>query len=157
MQLATLCFLTVGDPPHKILLGMKKTGLGEGKFNGYGGKVEDGERIETAVIRELFEESAIQITASQLKKAGVLTFKESGKQDWETHVYVVSQWQGTAVESREMVHHWFTLDNIPYEQMWEDDQFWLPHVLAGKTVVATFCFDQNGKMMSDMEIDIQDE
>ncbi len=157
MQLATLCFLTVGDPPHKILLGLKKTGLGEGKFNGYGGKVEDGEEVETAVMRELFEESGIQITSEQLIKAGVLTFKESGKQDWETHVYVVPLWQGTAVESREMAHHWFTLDNIPYGQMWEDDQYWLPHVLAGKTVVATFCFDKNDKLMPNMEIDVQSE
>ena len=157
MQLATLCFLTVGDPSHKILLGLKKTGLGVGKFNGYGGKVEAGEGIETAVMRELFEESGIQITPSQLQKAGVLTFKESGKQDWETHVYVVPQWQGTAVESREMAHHWFKLDTIPYHQMWEDDQYWLPHVLAGKTVVATFCFDKDGKLMADMQVDIQDE
>ncbi len=156
MQLSTLYFLTVGDPPQKILLGKKKAGLGAGKFNGYGGKVEAGERIETAVIRELAEESGIQVVPAQLRKAGVLTFKVPNEQDWETHVYVVNQWQGTAVESREMRHHWFLLNNIPYDQMWQDDQYWLPHVLVGKYVVATFYFGADGESLTDMKIEIRE-
>ena len=35
----------------KILLGKKKRGLGEGKFNGFGGKLEPGEDAFQAAIR----------------------------------------------------------------------------------------------------------
>lgn len=37
----------VGD----ILLGLKKRGFGEGKWNGFGGKVEPGETIHQAAAR----------------------------------------------------------------------------------------------------------
>jgi hypothetical protein len=40
-------------------IGMKKRGFGVGKWNGYGGKLEDGESIERCAIRELEEECSI--------------------------------------------------------------------------------------------------
>lgn len=36
---------------------MKKRGFGEGWWNGYGGKVQDGESMTDAMVRELQEES----------------------------------------------------------------------------------------------------
>ena len=157
MQLATLCFLTDGTPPTKVLLGRKKVGLGAGKFNGYGGKVEPGERIEMAVIRELFEESTIQVEENQLQKMGVITFTEPGEQDWQTHVYLVPVWQGSPNETREMTHHWFAVDEIPYDQMWADDQYWLPHVLKGKRVTATIDFNADGETVANMDIQFSDD
>ncbi|XP_023213973.1 7,8-dihydro-8-oxoguanine triphosphatase-like [Centruroides sculpturatus] len=35
----------------RVLLGLKKRGFGEGKWNGFGGKVQEGETIEEAAIR----------------------------------------------------------------------------------------------------------
>jgi len=49
----TLLFLIKDD---QILLAMKKRGFGAGRFNGVGGKVEPGETIEQALIRESQEE-----------------------------------------------------------------------------------------------------
>jgi 8-oxo-dGTP diphosphatase/2-hydroxy-dATP diphosphatase len=34
-----------------ILLGLKKRGFGEGKWNGFGGKIESGESVIQAAIR----------------------------------------------------------------------------------------------------------
>ncbi|CAN0403706.1 unnamed protein product, partial [Ectocarpus sp. 8 AP-2014] len=51
-----------GDSDHdanEILLGMKKRGFGEGKWNGFGGKVESGESVEEAAKRELMEEAGL--------------------------------------------------------------------------------------------------
>ncbi len=36
-----------------MLLGEKKRGFGEGYFNGFGGKVEAGETVQQAAIREV--------------------------------------------------------------------------------------------------------
>jgi len=38
---------------------MKKRGFGVGKWNGYGGKLDEGESIEQCAIRELEEECSI--------------------------------------------------------------------------------------------------
>ncbi len=47
-KLLTLVF---ARQPGKILLGMKKRGFGEGRWNGFGGKVEKGETIEQGARR----------------------------------------------------------------------------------------------------------
>jgi 8-oxo-dGTP pyrophosphatase MutT (NUDIX family) len=57
-KILTLC-LTKED--GMILLGMKKRGFGEGRWNGFGGKVEEGETIVEAAIREMKEESGLTV------------------------------------------------------------------------------------------------
>jgi len=45
----------------RILLGMKKRGFGQGRWNGFGGKVEKGESVAEGAARELLEESCLNI------------------------------------------------------------------------------------------------
>ncbi len=47
-----MCFLVRGNLPEEILLGVKRVGFGAGKITGFGGKVEDGETVAMAAIRE---------------------------------------------------------------------------------------------------------
>ena len=47
-KLLTLVLVCNAD---KVLLGMKKRGFGEGRWNGFGGKVETGETIPEAAVR----------------------------------------------------------------------------------------------------------
>ena len=47
-KLLTLLFVL---RPGQVLLGMKKRGFGKGRWNGFGGKVHQGESIEKAAIR----------------------------------------------------------------------------------------------------------
>ena len=44
----TLVFLNQNE---QVLLGLKKRGFGEGRWNGFGGKVEEGETIFEAAKR----------------------------------------------------------------------------------------------------------
>ena len=68
-MIANLVFLTRGD---EVLLIHKKTGLGEGKINGPGGKQEPGETSLAAAIREVEEE--LLITPHHLEVIGELHF-----------------------------------------------------------------------------------
>lgn len=140
MKQATLIFVRDGN---KILLGMKKRGFGAGRFNGFGGKVEPNETPEQGVVRELTEESGI--TASEVKKHAVLNFSFANKPDWNqvVHVFIAQSWSGSPVESEEMKPEWFEHSSLPFEKMWPDDPFWLPHVLDGKFVNASFVFGEN--------------
>lgn len=137
----SLLFLRKDD---RVLLAMKKRGFGEGRWNGVGGKVEDGESIEQAMIRETQEE--IGVTPTVFEKVGDIRFDEYFKGEptlMHVHVFTASDWKGEPTESEEMKPEWFALTDIPYDAMWPDDPYWLPQVLAGKKVSADFKLDAN--------------
>ena len=57
-KITTLVLVHQGE---KVLLGMKKRGFGQGRWNGFGGKLHEGETIEQAAKRETFEEAGVQV------------------------------------------------------------------------------------------------
>jgi mutator protein MutT len=140
---------------NKILLAMKKRGFGEGKYNGVGGKIENGETPEEAMIRETQEE--IAVTPIEYEKVGIIEFDEFYKGQKEKvmfHLYVASEWQGEPTESDEMKPEWFDIQSIPYDKMFPDDKYWLPLILEGRKIKAYFDFDEEwnllGKKIDDM-------
>ena len=108
----TLLFLR---KENKILLARKKKGFGFGKWNGIGGKLEQGETPEQAMIRETEEE--IFVTPTEYEKVGIINFIEYYKDELATinmHVYVATKWDKTPKESIEMLPEWFEIDNLPW-------------------------------------------
>lgn len=138
---STLLILRDGD---KILLAKKKRGFGEGLYNGVGGKLEKGESVLDAMIRETQEE--IGVTPTTYEKYGINEFLEFVN-DEETnlvfHLFIATEWEGEPTESEEMAPEWFDIENIPYDKMFKDDRYWLPLVLEGKKVRGKFVFDKN--------------
>lgn len=142
----TLCLLRRNE---EILLAMKKRGFGEGKYNGVGGKIEGNETPEAAMIRETKEE--IGVTPIQYEKVGVVSFDEFYKDEKVNlifHLYMVTEWEGMPTESEEMQPKWFSIDSIPYTQMFPDDKYWLPLILEGKKIDAYFDFDEDWNLLS---------
>ncbi len=134
----TLCMI---HKDSKILLAMKKRGFGAGRWNGYGGKLAEGETLEQAALREIQEESGI--TSAELEKKGIITFEfENDPVSLEVHIFDVTSYEGEPVETEEMKPQWFDIDKIPYEQMWSDDPHWLPLLLEGKKFRGKFLFDR---------------
>lgn len=134
---------------NKILLAMKKIGFGEGKYNGVGGKLEEGETPLAAMIRETEEE--ISVTPTEYEEVGVIEFDEfyKGKKEKVVmHVYTVTKWDGELTESDETKPEWFDIENIPYDRMFPDDTYWLPYILDGKKIRAYFEFDENWDILS---------
>ena len=154
MKHTTLLFLL---KDNDILLAMKKRGFGVGRWNGVGGKIDPGETVEQAAARECFEE--IGVSPGALDKVAHLTFTfPDGTTDVLTHVYITREWDGEPIETEEMAPQWFALGDIPYKEMWQDDQFWLPHVLDGKKLIASFMFDEHENMRHEgTKIDIVTE
>lgn len=124
---------------NRVLLGMKKRGFGAGKWNGFGGKIEEGETPEDGAHRELREECGI--SASALAYRGVLRFMFGGDPvPQEVHLFFADAYEGEPSESEEMRPQWFAIDDIPFHEMWPDDRHWLPLLLEGKTVEGHFWF-----------------
>jgi len=168
MRDVTLCLIIKQETISSIILGMKKRGFGEGKFNGFGGKVDPGESIEHGAAREVLEETEndpseknIQKLMKELEKVGVLDFhfhdvpQEEG---WNqtVHVFVIRNFEFEVKESEEMAPKEFSFDQIPYDQMWKDDLYWLPAVLKGMFVRAAFVFDKKGAEIIDFSIYARD-
>lgn len=151
MRQATLCFLL---RENEILLAMKKRGFGIGKWNGYGGKVQEGEEIIQAALRELTEESGVTAVQEALVKVARLTFLFKDNPVWnqEVHVFFIQDWQGQESETEEMSPQWFAVNSLPYETMWQDDKEWLPLALAGKTVQGEFLFNSDGSVMETWQV-----
>ena len=134
----TLCVIVQDG---RVLLGMKKRGLGVGRWNGFGGKVDEGESIEEAAIRELREE--VQLVASNLSKRGIIEFEfENDEKILEVHIFDVGKIDGEAQETEEMKPQWFDTDKIPFESMWPDDEHWMPYFLSGKKFRGKVLFDR---------------
>lgn len=125
---------------------MKKRGFGTGRWNGFGGKVQPEETLEEASKREAFEEC--NLIVKTLEKRGELNFSFDTHSDvLEVHVFLATQWQGKERETEEMKPKWFAFENIPYKEMWSDDEFWLPLFLEGKCLKGRFHFDKNDQVL----------
>lgn len=123
----------------RLLLIHKKLGLGAGKFNGPGGRVEAGETPIQAAIREVAEE--ICVTPTGVLPAGELRFQFVDGHSILGYVFTANGFVGEPQETREAVPHWFPLSRIPYHNMWADDRIWLPLALAGKPFEGRFLFE----------------
>lgn len=134
--------LTLVVRDGRVLLGMKKRGFGMGRWNGFGGKVQEGETIEQAARRETEEECGVGIT--EMEKVGIHEFEfENSRGDiLEVHVFRVDAWTGEPVETEEMRPQWFDIEEIPYKEMWPDDIYWFPLFLAGKKFRTKFLFGE---------------
>ncbi len=142
-KVQTLCL--VYQHPN-ILLGMKKRGFGAGRWNGFGGKVQDNESIEEAAIRETKEEAEIEVT--NLEKVAIFEFSfENDPVILEGHLFKTSTFTGTPSETEEMLPQWYTTDAIPFNEMWPDDEHWFPYFLRGEKFTAKFLFGENDKIL----------
>jgi 8-oxo-dGTP pyrophosphatase MutT (NUDIX family) len=128
-----------------ILLGMKKKKFGTGRYNGFGGGVNDGEGLERCAIRETEEEAGITIINPE--RIGRILFQfEVNEQNHLVYFFRTTTFNGVLKESDEMKPEWFHKENIPYEQMWPDDKYWLPLLLEGKKFRGDFYFDSQLKI-----------
>jgi 8-oxo-dGTP diphosphatase len=133
---ATLVFV-VRD--QRILLIRKKRGLGAGKINGPGGRLEPGETPEQCAVREVREE--VGATPLEVEKLGENRFQFVDGYSIHVHVFRAGALRGTPVETDEADPFWTPLCAIPWDEMWEDDRHWLPLVLEGRRFSGRFLFE----------------
>lgn len=134
-QVGTLMFLRHAD---RVLLIRKRRGHGAGMINGPGGKPEPGETPLACVLRETREE--VGVTPLDARLVGIFRFLDQADADWLGYIFVASEYQGTPRRSAEAIPAWYPVHQLPLDEMFEDDRYWLPRVLAGERLTGDFLF-----------------
>lgn len=134
-----------------VLLMRKKRGLGAGKINGPGGKIEAGESAAECALRETREE--LGVIAANPELAGELRFQFTDGLGIHCLVFRTSEFSGIPEESDEGAPFWCDTRAIPYDEMWRDDRHWLPAVIDGRTFRGDFVFE--GDTMLDFRLEIE--
>lgn len=142
---ANLCFIV---KEGRVLLILKKRGLGAGKINAPGGKLEPGETPLQAAVRETQEE--VGVTPLHLEERGYLRFQFTDGYALGCSVFVAHDLEGEPISTDEADPMWVGLDAVPYENMWADDREWLPSVLAGGSFTGSFLFE--GEKMLEKDV-----
>jgi 8-oxo-dGTP diphosphatase len=125
MKLATLCY--VRKDKHTLMIHRikKQHDMHAGKWNGLGGKLEMGESPEECARREIHEESGL--VAQNLILKGVLTFPAfANDEDWYTFVFLVTEYEGTLVNSPEGVLKWIPNEELLNLNLWAGDRVFIP-------------------------------
>jgi 8-oxo-dGTP diphosphatase len=123
----------------RVLLQLKAEGrFGGGLWNAPGGKIDDGESAEAAVLRELREETGLLVHAPAQRGHLTFYFGDVLEAAFSVYVFTSDSFAGDIVASDEGILEWHAVDDLPYRRMWPDDVFWLSHVLAGRRVRGTF-------------------
>lgn len=144
---ATLVFV-VRD--GEILLIRKLRGLGRGKINGPGGRLEDGESPLECALREAREELGIE--PRDVSEAGELLFQFVDGYSIHVTVFRAGDLVGRPVATAEAVPLWTPLAEIPFDEMWEDDRIWLPRLLEGVAFSGRFVFEEDRLLDWDLEL-----
>jgi 8-oxo-dGTP diphosphatase len=141
-RVGTLLFL---ERDGRVLLIRKRRGHGAGKINGPGGKPEPGESPRDCVLRETEEEVGIVPVGVHL--AAVLKFLDLEDEDWLGYVYIADDFRGEPRSTPEAVPLWYPVHALPIDEMWDDDRYWLPRLLARERLEGEFLF-RRGRLLA---------
>jgi 8-oxo-dGTP diphosphatase len=152
----TLCYVfRPGEGGRwQVLLGRKKRGFGAGMIMGLGGKSGPGETDAACAVREVGEEAGIAVDPDSLAWRAELSFVFPSRPELDAVVTVFfsRESSGQPRESEEMAPEWFDDGSLPLDQMWDDEGYWLPRVLAGETSAGTIVYDEACKLVTWAEL-----
>jgi 8-oxo-dGTP diphosphatase len=135
----------------EVLLIRKKRGLGAGKINGPGGRIDGAETPLEGALREVQEELCVVPHGVTLH--GLLRFQFVDGYSLLVHVFRARGCDGVAQETDEAIPLWCAVDALPYDAMWHDDRYWLPHLLAGRSFDGAFVFDGDRMLRGELSVD----
>ena len=146
MKLATLCYVMDNKTSKTLMIHRikKENDYHEGKWNGLGGKFNDGESPEDCVIREIKEEAGLTISNPRLH--GFISFPIfDGKDDWYVFIFTAAEFSGELIDSPEGKLEWILNDKLTELNLWDGDKIFLEWLFQEKFFSAKFIYE-NGKM-----------
>ena len=104
----------------------KKNDINEGKWIGVGGHREPHETIDECAIREVKEETGLDVHS--LKCAGEVLFVDENLK-MMMYIYEITDFSGELIECNEGDLKWIHIRDIYNYPMWEGDKLFLPKLI----------------------------
>ncbi|HTL48201.1 MAG TPA: 8-oxo-dGTP diphosphatase [Verrucomicrobiae bacterium] len=144
MILATLCYVKKNGKTLMMQRGKRPGDMHAGKWNGLGGKMNPGETPEECCVREVREESGLEVRRPKLH--GIITFpKFNEKHDWYAFVFTADEFDGEPfAECDEGRLEWIGDAKVPELPLWEGDRVFLKWLDQEKFFSAKFIY-QHGQ------------
>ena len=123
----TLVFITRGD--HVLLLrGSPQKRIWANKYNGIGGHIERDEDVYAAALREVREETALDV--EQLRLAGLINIDGDQPTGIMLFVFTAESRSGDPITTEEGTPEWIARDQLAQIDLVEDLPTILPRALA---------------------------
>ncbi|MGB5849540.1 MAG: 8-oxo-dGTP diphosphatase [Ignavibacteriaceae bacterium] len=148
MKLATLCYVIDKNRNSTLMIHRikKENDYHRGKWNGLGGKFEQGESPEECAVREIEEESGLKV--KRIKMKGFITFPMfDGKEDWYVFLFTAEEFEGEVIDSNEGKLDWIPNNKLTEINLWEGDKYFIPWLFKEKFFSAKFIYE-NGNYRS---------
>ena len=148
MKLATLCYVMDNKSNKTLMIHRvkKENDYHEGKWNGLGGKFDEGEGPEDCVIREVKEEAGLTITNPRMH--GFISFPMfDKKEDWYVFIFTAEEFSGELIDSHEGNLAWIPNEKLTKLNLWDGDKIFLEWLFQDKFFSAKFIYEDS-KMKS---------
>ena len=132
MKQTTLCYIDDGTRYLMLHRVKKENDASHGKWIGVGGKCEADESPDECMLREVKEETGLEITRWHYR--GIVTFISDTWPNEYMHLFTASEWQGNFdMDCNEGDLAWIAKDKLMDLRLWEGDRIFLRLLLDEST------------------------
>ena len=144
MKETVLCYIEKDGKYLMLFRNKKENDINSGKYIGVGGHIELGETKEEALIREVKEETNLDVI--NYEYFGKVFFKDD---DFEENMYLftVTEFKGELKECDEGELHWINKENILDVPHWEGDKYFLEKIKNNEKGFEMFLIYSKGKLV----------
>lgn len=134
---------------YKITLGIKQRKIGAGLYNGWGGKVEEGETIRQNICNEFEQETkGAKLYPEKIHPVALVHFffadNDTDIPDFDVTFYIADEFVGIIQDTDEMKSAKpFSFDMVPYEKMLPADKEIISKILNGETFFGRVYFNED--------------
>ncbi len=145
----TLCHVIKGD---SLLLKRATRGISKGKWNGPGGKFNPGETPAQCAVRETLEETGLRMIDPFLHGKMYFYMNGSRRLDIDGYLFSARKFSGRLKSTEEGEVRWFKRQDLPFNEMWDDDKTWIDLMLEGRRFNSYFYYGRGNARLKECRI-----
>lgn len=129
MKATTLCYIERDGQYLMLHRTKKRNDANHDKWLGVGGHIEPGETPLECVLREVREETGLQLLDCRAR--GLVRFRSDRDEDEDMYLFTASRFTGALMPCDEGELQWVDRDRVPTLPLWEGDRVFLKLLREG--------------------------